>query len=372
MKIKTITCHDVYNSGASLQAYALMKYLQELKHDVEIIDYKPDYLNNHYKLLKIGNKKYEKNFIYQILYLTIKLPGRILSLKTKKKYDDFKKNYLNITNMRYTSNEDLKNNLPIADTYIAGSDQIWNTMFKNGKDPAFYLDFVPDEKNKLSYAASFALDSIPKEFIENTKKMLNRLDNISVRETSGLNVLESMNIKGGIQVLDPVFLLDKSKWENLCVNLNVNEKYVFVYDFDKSVLIEKIANHIAKEKKLKIYTVFNSEYSDKYLRNMGPQEFITYIKNAEYIVSNSFHATAFSIIFQKKFYVIDRKEEINARMRDLLTLLSIEDRLLNEDYFERNLNDCINYKPVLSKLEVHIGKSKEYLDCVLRSKKLND
>mgnify|MGYP000303002530 CR=1 FL=1 len=105
MKIKTITCHDVYNTGASLQTYALMKFLQGLNHDVEIIDYKPDYLSNHYKLFKISNQKYEKNIALKIIYLGLKLPERILKLKNKRTYDKFKKNYLNITSVRYESNE---------------------------------------------------------------------------------------------------------------------------------------------------------------------------------------------------------------------------------------------------------------------------
>ncbi|WP_347915893.1 polysaccharide pyruvyl transferase family protein [Clostridium saudiense] len=96
MKIKTITCHDVYNSGASLQAYALMKYLQNNGHEVEIIDYKPDYLSNHYKLSAVSNPKYEKNLILKIIYLALKLPQRILALRIKKKYDEFKDKYLKI------------------------------------------------------------------------------------------------------------------------------------------------------------------------------------------------------------------------------------------------------------------------------------
>lgn len=361
MNIKTITCHDVYNSGASLQAYALMKYLQELGHDVEIIDYKPDYLDKHYKLFKINNSKYEKSIILKILYIALKLPKRVLSLRSKKKYDDFSKKYLNITNKKYISNDDLKENLPIADVYIAGSDQIWNTTFRNGRDPAFYLDFAPEDKIKMSYAASFATEVIDEDLKENIKKMLNRLNSISVRELSGLNILESMNIKNGVQVLDPVFLLDKEHWSNLCVDSKRKEKYIFVYDFDGSEIIENLAKKIAKEKNLKIYTVFKSSYSDKYIKSIGPQEFITYIKNADYVISNSFHATAFSIIFEKEFFVINRKEKINTRMRDLLILLGMKERLIEEYTSKINLDKNINYTQVLKNVEISSKRSKEYL-----------
>lgn len=361
MKIKTITCHDVYNSGASLQTYALMKFLQSLNHDVEIIDYKPDYLSNHYKLFTISNPKYEKNIGLKFLYLTLKLPERILALKNKKPYDKFKKDYLNITQVRYESNEELKNNLPEAEIYIAGSDQIWNPTFKNGKDPAFYMDFVPDNKIKVSYAASFAVEEFPIELREKTSEMIKRINNISVREKSGLGILESMGIKEAVQVLDPVFLLDKNHWEQLCNNMELKEKYLFVYDFENNQLIKEIALKVAKENNLKIYTVFKSDYSDRCIKYIGPLDFISYIRNAEFIISNSFHGTAYSLIFEKNFCVINRSEKINTRMRDLLEDINLSERLVDESYDIEELVKNIPYDKVNIILKKKIEYSKSFL-----------
>lgn len=373
MRITTITCHNVYNSGASLQAYALLKYLEDKGNKVEIINYKPDYLSNHYKLGLVSNHKYEKNFVLKIIYLILKFPGRVLALKSKNKYDQFRKSYLKITNRTYISNEELKINLPEADIYICGSDQIWNTKFNNGKDPAFYLDFVPKEKIKASYAASFATDSIDKELKEITKERISKLDYVSVRETSALNILESLDIKNGVQVLDPVFLLDKCTWDNITYEINTKDKYIFVYDFDGNDLIREIAKKIANSKKLKIYTVFKNNYSDKVIKNMGPIDFISYIKNAEFVISNSFHGTAFSIIFAKQFVVVNRKEEINTRMRDLLSILKIENRLINENYNLDNIIEDINYNEVNKYASEKLEVSKMYLEKVMSSKnKLGD
>src|ERR1700730_10319334 len=97
MKICTITCHDVYNHGASLQAYGLMKYLKDCGHDVEIINYKPDYLSNHYKIFSINSPKWEKNVIARLIYLTLKFPSRLIDLKRKKAFDRFKSKYLILT-----------------------------------------------------------------------------------------------------------------------------------------------------------------------------------------------------------------------------------------------------------------------------------
>ena len=149
MNSYTITCHDVYNAGASLQAYALQQYLISLGIDNKIIDYKPDYLSRHYSLTTIDNPKFNKG-VLKYVYLTAKFPRRFINLcgLKKKRFDQFRNKYLILTENRYNSNEDLKNSLPEADIYIAGSDQIWNTLFNNGKDPAFYLDFAPDDKIK--------------------------------------------------------------------------------------------------------------------------------------------------------------------------------------------------------------------------------
>ena len=149
MKIKTITCHEVYNHGASLQEHALLKYLENLGHHAEAIHYKPPYLSKHLSLWAVSTPKYRRNFIIKSLYLFAKLPSRLIDLKRKKAFDDFSKKHVKVDDILYTSNQDLKENLPIADAYICGSDQIWNSFFENGKDPAFYLDFVPDKKLKI-------------------------------------------------------------------------------------------------------------------------------------------------------------------------------------------------------------------------------
>ena len=365
MKIKTITCHDVYNSGASLQAYALMKYLQNNGHEVEIIDYKPDYLSNHYKLSAVSNPKYEKKLILKYIYLALKLPQRILALRMKKKYDEFKHKYLNITQIRYSSNEELKSNPPEADVYICGSDQVWNSKFKNGKDPAFYLDFVPKGKVRAAYAASFATENIDNDLKEITKERIEKIDFIGVREISALNILEYLGVDKGIQVMDPVFLLSKEEWINMTYEIEKKEKYIFVYDFDGNELIKEIALKMAKEKNVKVYTVFKCDYSDKVIEKMGPIDFISYIKSAEFVISNSFHGTAFSIIFEKQFIVINRSESINTRMRDLLKVLNINERLIDENYNFSLIDKKINYNEVNKHRELNVENSKEYLKSIL-------
>ena len=365
MKIKTITCHNVYNVGASLQAYALLTYLKGLDHEVEIIDYQPGYLSDRHNISYVPNEKYRNNIVLKYAYLLCKIPVRLKELPKKNIFDKFHDENYTLTDKTYRNNEELKLNPPIADIYFAGSDQIWNTIFENGKDPAFYLDFAPKESIKASYAASFATEKVDDKYKSKVYKWIENLDYISVREKTGLDILEDMNIKRGQCVVDPVFLLDKSFWDSKCKDENYNEDYLLVYDFENSSRIEEISKYIAKKNNLKIWTVFKSKYADKQLKNVGPLEFITYIKNAKCILSNSFHGTAFSIIFNKEFYVIKRNEDINTRMQDLLDSINASERLI---FNKEDLIKCkpLDYGYINNILEKNIQKSKDYIDFVIK------
>jgi Polysaccharide pyruvyl transferase len=369
VKICTITCHDVYNHGASLQAYALMTYLKQCGHEVEIIDYKPIYLSNHYNLLSIDNPKWNKNAVTKFIYLTLKMPVKIPSLKRKKAFDQFTSKYLKLTKSRYSSNEELRKDLPHADAYLCGSDQIWNSLHQNGKDPAFYLDFVPSEKIKASYAASFATDTIMDEMLPFVKKRVEQLDGIGVREKSGVEILKRLDIKKAVTVVDPALLLSKEDW-NILGEEKFNEKYILIYDFDNSDLIRKLALEIAKEKGYKIYSINPGKinYAERYFKFVGPKTFISLIRDAAYVISNSFHAAVFSIIYQKNFAIVNRTESINTRMRDLLEDLKLNQRLVNEDYNLDEILTMVNYSESVQLLNEKISFSMKYLDETLLSK----
>ena len=150
MKILTITCHDVYNFGASLQAYALQHYLEELGHEVEIINYRPGYLYKKYDWKSFTSKKFDKLnsfFVTRWMFRIAKWSYLRFSLGRKKCFDEFTKNYLKLTDKTYYTFEELKMNPPCADIIIAGSDQIWNPLFPNGKDPSYYIDFALSQTN---------------------------------------------------------------------------------------------------------------------------------------------------------------------------------------------------------------------------------
>lgn len=363
MKIKTITCHDVYNVGASLQAYALVTYLRSLGHDAEIIDYKPYYLSNHYPLWGLNNSAYDRPIVRE-LYNLAKLPGRLKARhsKRKKSFDAFTRDYLPKTKRRYGSNEDLKKNPPEADVYFAGSDQIWNCFFHNGKDPAFYLDFAPAGSIKASYAASFSTEDVAEDWKPQIRQWLSALDYISVRESSGVEIVDRLGIPGAVQVLDPVFLLTCEAWSAIEQKPEHMEPYVLLYDFDRNPEMVRFAQNLAAEHGWKLYSILPCAKCDRSFSQEGPLTFLALVHHAEFVVSNSFHATAFSLIFQKQFVVFNRSESINTRMRDILALVGADHQLV----INANQNlDEIDYHCIGEKLACVIQQSKKYIADVI-------
>ena len=351
MKIKTITCHDVYNYGASLQAYALQQYLSSLGHDVEIIDYKPNYMRVHYNFWYVPDnsryyRKAMKSGLFRFMLCCYFAPARFATYGRKLQFDAFTKKHLHLTKT-YFSYHDLVDSPPDADVYIAGSDQIWNCKLPNGNDPAYFLQFGDKEIKRISYAASFAIPEIPDANKSQMHDWLKLFDAISVREKTGVKILDSLSVKG-VEVLDPVFLLHREDWETFCNNRIEEEKnkYILVYDlFLNDSRLEKEAKRLSSEYNLRIISVDASKkchFADKNISNAGPEKFVKLIAEAEYVITNSFHATAFSIIFNRRFSVYYKYSNIS-RISDILSTLDLE-KQLNPDIPRYNFNwNRVNY-----------------------------
>lgn len=366
MKICTITCHDVYNHGASLQSFALLTYLRNLGHDVVIVDYKPAYLSRHYKLLRFDSPRWTKTVFHRLVYLMAKLPQRLLELPRKFAFDAFTREHLRLTERRYHSNSELKGNPPHADVFICGSDQIWNCNLPNGNDPAFYLDFAPEKATKASYAASFAMDEIPSTLLESLRVRIDKLHHISVREHSAIPLLNSMNINRGTHVLDPVFLLDKAQWETLAI-AGPNGKYVLICSFDNDEMILKAAREVASYIGCPVYAV-NSRPLKGVNRNYmyaAPQEFLGLIQRADCVITNSFHAICFCLMFHTNFLACGRSERLNSRLTSLLDSVGLQSRYFNELPLERKYLDHIPFDNVDTTLGKLKKSSKKFLDDVL-------
>lgn len=379
MKIKTITCHHVYNYGASLQAYALQHYLESLGHEVEIIDFNPWFHCDRYNPFWMP-----KNAIGRAAQIIKILPfmryiwypykaykgGMFKTWGRKAAFDAFEKEYYHLTPIKYYSSEQLQKNPPRADVYVAGSDQIWNTFSENGKEPGYYLDFGKESIKRISYAASLASSTIKEEYKVFIKEKLARFNAISVREKTGAKLLADLGIDNISVVLDPVFLLDKSEWQQLSLKGNLyglsHESYVLVYDFlgNDNDLISFVKKY-AEKKSLRIVSINDfseRDYADININNAGPLEFLSLIDNAACVVASSFHATAFSVIFEKEFYTFNLKGHNNSsRMLDFLSSIGLQDRMNSE----KIVDNSIDWKKISSNLLLKLKQSKKFI-CQIR------
>lgn len=333
MNTKTITSHDVYNYGASLQAFSLQQFLIENQIYNEIIDYKPIYSRARYNFWYVSPKyKYSSIKLLWFPICLLLAPKRFKTYRRKKNFDKFTKEYLRLTSKRYYDYESLKADNLKADAFIVGSDQVWNSDHFNGRDPANYLSFVRKGVRKISYAASFGMDHINAGYEDLVKNNLSTFDYITVRESHALTILSNMGLIGK-QVVDPTLLHDKEWWNKYCKEAP-SEKYILVYDFGNSSVIRDVAKKIADKKGLKIYSINDftiHRYADVNINDAGPFEFISLIKGAKYFISNSFHGTIFSLIFEIPFYVVKRTQgNVNSRMESLLHMFGLSNRIIEK------------------------------------------
>ena len=198
MKIYIVTCNNAYNYGAVLQAYALQTYIEKYGHDVKIIDFYP-------KNLRKISEKYRKNVIFKIIRAILYYPDY---KKSAKVFGDFARSFLNLTSPCHNIVD--INNLPLADLYIAGSDQIWNPVIGNAFEDAYFLN-LNKKINKISYAASIGLKELDNEYISYLKSRLKDFDAISVREEVTNIILNDIGINS-VNVIDPVYLLSSKEW----------------------------------------------------------------------------------------------------------------------------------------------------------------
>lgn len=338
MKIKTITTWADYNYGASLQAYALFTYLKMRGHDVEVIKFLPPYQTRMYDYMWVNPESGASRYwITRWIYRAAKFAQRMTTLKRKNVFDEFNFETLDTTDEVYRSYEELCANPPEADLYIVGSDQVWNVLYDAGRDPAFYLEFVKNGR-KASYAASFSYLDVDAQNKKRIAASLSGFEGVAVREYQGKALLKTMGIES-TWVLDPVFLLPLSEWDRLAMETDEtiytsSEKYVLVYDFEGNDDLRSFVQKYACRHGLRIYAIIDKyplKYAHKNFREAGPREFVRMIARCEAFISNSFHGTAFSIMYHKPVFVFNRRRHnVNSRMESLLSLFGLLDCIIAE------------------------------------------
>lgn len=351
MKIGILTFYVADNYGALLQAFASKYYLKSLGHEVYIIDH-------------LKRKKFFIQYFLKGLPLTANIKFSILQLLRspfiKYRYAIFTQ-FIHKYLMPFTGIWETRDN--DFNCFIVGSDQIWNPIYTNKYIPIFFCQF-PGAKNKkcIAYSASMGINYIPQELHDELNKYLQNFSAISVREESTQKLIEPfVNIPVEVTI-DPTFLLTKEQWLKLLPGKRENnpKQYVVVFEVRHSDLTDKLAKLISQKYNYQILTIpSNIDLKNiKTYKALAPSDFINTIANAKFVITTSFHGTAFSLICRVPFYSIETQTKDN-RIRDLLYSCGADDRIINK--IPEKINNQLDWNTITQKLDIYINKSKSYL-----------
>lgn len=314
--IGILTFHSADNVGACLQAYALQKTLLEHCNNVDIINYYCNEVESTKKSHKGGIKRILENTYYML---------------KRKGFNAFRRKYLKLSTKIYYKDTISETN-DIYDTFITGSDQIWN-LSCSGNDYTYFLDFVSNNNRKYSYAASIGNYVFSDNDKVQVAKKLNEFSAISVREASARKELESFFNDKAISVLpDPVFLLTKEMWCRLLKRPRIDKKYVFVYLIQEDVNVLRAARKYAEENNC---VIINNKKSIDFILNNSPIAFLEWLYYADAVFTNSFHGTSFALIFEKKLGA-DRElanGKTNKRVEEVVELFGDDNAFISSDKY---------------------------------------
>lgn len=375
------------NYGGNLQAYALCKVLNNMGYDAEQISYEivPEDNNGIKDIFLLIKKKKYRRFLYKIkkrvmYYYNLFLFNDELKLYNsalKMRQDAFKH-----FNRELTPNTDIiyndKNISDIGnkyDVFITGSDQVWNfDQFREG----YYLTFVPSNKTKLSYSASLAKTFLTQSQKNFLKSVLKDFTSISVREKDAVELIQPMSNVKVNYTLDPTLLLEKEEWDDLAEEPLFDEKYIFCYFMGNNDASRSLSKEFANKKNMKLICIpmandgfkfYDNTFADEIINNASPEKFLSLIKYAEYIFTDSYHAVIFSNIFKKQYFVFDRDKNhsMNSRIIEITNLFNTKNRYCSE-------SDKQTFDYVHSLENIDYGKNNKYLnDMIYESLKyLND
>ncbi len=333
MKAAVITRHGISNYGSLLQAMATQQVIEDLGHTCEIIDYirnDESYMQHEKTLLK-RKPEWNDNPVKRMMYLAVRQPAGIAAGKY---FEKAQKKYLHLSK-RYTTWEQLDRDRPKADVYITGSDQVWGPVENGSYDSSYCLSFTEESDRRIAYAASFGHTDMTPELENYYKKWLSRYESIAVREDSAVEILRNMGIQA-VQVLDPTLLLDASYWSRYTQPIREG-KYLLIYQLHNDRRLDEYAEKAAASTKLPLIRISASLHQisrkGKFVWLPETGQFLSYIKNAECLITDSFHGTAFAINFHTPFVEVLPDNNTGTRNMSILKMTGLTDRILT------NVND---------------------------------
>lgn len=357
--VSFITIHRGPNFGTNLQAIATSEVIKRLGFDPTLVNYIPNHrtLSNYWKTAFKTPWRLLRRIIYGYNYR-----------RNIKIYNGYLEKYCKMSLPIYDK-DDFAKKCPKSDFFLTGSDQVWNSEHNLYLNKRYYFEGI--EGKKIAYASSFGVETLPLDEFKEVQCLLSTYSSIAVREDSAKKLVESMGYDA-IQVLDPTFMLDKDEWKTYMSMRKVNEPYLLLYVpyniIDKKTLYQT-AREIASKRGLKVVTFswdFHREpQADITIKYANPGDFLSLMHYAEFVITNSFHGTAFSINLNKQFLVY-MPSGFGTRIESVLSLAKLEHRLMTGREDEIPYNEFIDYTETNEILDTERKKSMNYLRMALQ------
>lgn len=379
--IGILTYFNYYNYGSMLQGYATQVALRKFQTDEDsckLINYRyaSPVSNSKYSLIKLRIQRFY-HYIANLRESIIRIKYASRLSKKNILFDDFRDQFTNLTGTYYRNKQELEDNPPLFDIYVVGSDQTWSPKVSGGyKESPMFLDFIPVGHSKCAYAPSFGtnvLNDIDKKYLSDKVK---NFDIISSREHDGVKLIQSVTSKEVAKVLDPTLLLTKEEWRKISIAPRLPRKgYILCYFIGDRDYYRNFAKQLSMQLQLPVFFIPVSwkdcNKGNNLLFDVGPREFIGLIDNAQVVLTDSFHGTAFSVNLNKNFYSFvkhsgGKATADNSRIFDFLFGLKLEDRLL-EEYDGMKIDySYVDFTPINSRLDKERRESYKVIESIVK------
>lgn len=362
-KISLLTIHVGENFGSNLQTIATVEALKKHGCVTTVVNYIPD---------RRTWKRFFKRYLVSIQSV-VKMPFLLfVEIMNKHIYNSYLAKHVKVSKPIYPK-DNFVDACPKADTYVTGSDQVWNSIHNEGLDKRYYFDGFPQDTVKVAYSSSIGREELPADEYAEVKRMLGSYKAISVRELSAKHLIEDIGYDA-THLLDPTFMLTRDDWKYYMSRRIVKEPYLYVYlpynIHDKSLIYQTI-RRVAGRRGLKVvassWHILPERMADRTVYFSNPGDFLSLMYYADYVVTNSFHGTAFSINLNKQFWVY-LPSGFGTRILSILVLCRLQDRLLASDEIveDSQINVPIDYVPVNAILDGEREKAHAFLDKALK------
>lgn len=365
-KLLLITRHAIPNYGSYLQTLASVEVLKKEGYEVDVLDYVPELekpKNLYIPMLK--GSRFSKSPVKKLIYALVRKPD-FWWMGTR--FRKFQKAGLPLTK-EYNTLDKPNEELTSYDLYVTGSDQVWGPIALSQYDGNYFWQNFPKNKDYISFSSSFGKSKFDSELVKKYEIMLHKFKYMLVREDSAVSFVNGIGYNNCKQILDPTLMIKTEFWKSYIKDeILEKSKYILVYQVHDNPSMDQYVRDLQRKTGKEVIRLTNSFVHIIRGGNLvylpTPRQFLRYIANADYVVTNSFHATVFSLVFRKQFIIID-SGETNTRITSLLHLIKQENRqIMNYKDFSQ-LDAVIDYDSVDKYLDIERNNSLQLLEDVL-------